>query len=118
MVARIKRDPLVRNSILDQLVNYSQLHLLAHHKLLRQSKEEEESLIEDLSFIDFATIDFVQWDYLAVPQHDKEQEATRCSDRLELMGVQIIQHWFDSIKNRSTAVHQTVFLHGWSRSYS
>lgn len=49
----------MRHSILDQLVSYSQLHLLAHHKLLKQSKEEEADLMEDLSYIDFATIDFV-----------------------------------------------------------
>ena len=46
--------------MVEQLKNYKQTHLLAHHSVLRTDTQEEIRLIEDLTYLDYATVDFVR----------------------------------------------------------
>jgi len=56
----VRTDPLIRASIIDQLINYKQAHLVAHHRFIQQNPDQQKALIEDLSYIDYATVDFVK----------------------------------------------------------
>ena len=50
----------MNKQIIENLQMFKQTQLIRHHSLLRQFAEEEESLMEDLSKIDFSLVDFVE----------------------------------------------------------
>lgn len=79
----------MRKSILNQLVSYQQLHLLSHHKILKQFEKEETELIEELSYIDYSTMDFVVFCDSALPQHDPRQKHAGCIHRNKPMGLPV-----------------------------
>ncbi len=69
--------------MIEQLKNYKQTHLLAHHSYLRTDTHEEVKLIEDLTYLDYATVDFVAQTHAALPPLHQRQRPRQGSARDE-----------------------------------
>ena len=53
-------DQNIENGLLKKLHMYKQGHLLDHHRYIKDDPTAKINLLEDISVIDFSTIDFVK----------------------------------------------------------